>query len=142
MKFYKHIKRDRGTADDKMYIRLINDVELICSSIKSERDTKKNSKSKTQLLVERVKEYINKNYANSNMSVMSIADEFNITASYISKQFKDTVNMSMLDYINYLRIRKALEMVKNGEHTYREIYLQVGYTNERTFYRMLKKFSE
>ena len=142
MKFYKNIKRDRGTADDKMYIRLINDVELICSSIKSERDTKKNSKSKTQLLVERVKEYINKNYANSNMSVMSIADEFNITASYISKQFKDTVNMSMLDYINYLRIRKALEMVKNGEHTYREIYLQVGYTNERTFYRMLKKFSE
>ena len=76
------------------------------------------------------------------MNVMTVADEFDMTASYVSRQFKDAIGMSMLDYINYLRIKAAMDMAKNGEHTYREIYLKVGYTNERTFYRMLKKFSE
>lgn len=138
-KFYKKIKRDREIDSKKMCTQLINDVELICDSIKLE---KHGVKSKTQAVVDKIKDYIDENYTDSNINVMSIARKFNMNASYISKQFKERVNMSILDYINYLRIKKAIEMVKDGERPYREIYLQVGYTNERTFYRMLKKFNE
>lgn len=139
VRFYKSVKRDREINSEKICMRLTEDVKLICESIKSDRDSKK---SKTQVLIEKIKKHIDENYADPNMNVMSIADKFNMNASYISRQFKEAVNMSMLDYINYLRIKKAVEMSKDGGQPYREIYLKVGYTNERTFYRMLKKFNE
>lgn len=142
MKLYKAMKNGRRIGTEKICEFLINDVALICDSIRSERNNKSGSKSKKQALVEKIKDYIDKNYTDSNMNVMTVADEFDMTASYVSRQFKDAIGMSMLDYINYLRIKAAMDMAKNGEHTYREIYLKVGYTNERTFYRMLKKFSE
>ena len=91
-------------------------------------------------LRDRVLKYVNENYADINLSVSSIAQEFEVYQSYLSKIFKEQIGDGLLDYIHKVRISKAKLLLKDSEGNMESIALSTGYYSTRTFMRIFKKY--
>ena len=58
-----------------------------------------------------------------------------IHPDYLGKLFKVYIGKSMNEYINDLRIKRSIELLKLGESSVIDIAFSVGYENLSTYYR-------
>lgn len=85
--------------------------------------------------------YIDENLFNPNLSLGSIAETFGRSTGYISTLFKNQKGMNYSDYVNQVRIRRAVELL-TGEHMDTEsVYHAVGYVSLSTFRRNFIKYT-
>lgn len=89
---------------------------------------------------EMVVEYVEKHYADPDLTIVKIAEECNMNTNYLSRAFKEQAGEGLLNYINGYRITKAIELMKQEGMTQSRISELVGFTNVRTFQRAFKKF--
>ena len=92
-------------------------------------------------LVKNIISYCYENF-DSDISLQSIADALHINRYYISHIFSRRLQVGFNDYINYLRVRKACELLKSGDTPITEIAYAVGYGSPRTFNRCFMKIRE
>lgn len=87
------------------------------------------------------KDIINFCYENymGDISLGTVAEALHISRYYVSHLFASKLNINFNDYINSLRIRKACELLKSGEHSVTETAHAVGYNSVRTFDRCFVK---
>jgi two-component system, response regulator YesN len=90
-------------------------------------------------LKERMREYIDRNFADSALSLNSIADQFGMTPSYISGIFKKQFGINLSDYLVQLRVDRAKRHLADSEMTIQQIAESVGYTTDIGFIRAFKK---
>jgi YesN/AraC family two-component response regulator len=99
------------------------------------------NKNNTNWIANDVVPFINNNYTDINLSISSIADEFEVHPVYISKAFKAQFGEALLDYINKVRIDQSkLLLSEKKDENLEEIAKEVGYNNARTFTRYFKKY--
>jgi len=94
---------------------------------------------KEDSLSSRIESFISDNYADFNLNISTIADQMGLSAKYISKIFKMQVGYGLLNYINFIRIQKAKELINAGGKSINDIALEVGYSNQRTFRRAFQR---
>lgn len=135
--FYRKIKSGENLIT--LYSQMSEYIVKLCEAIRIDLSEGNN---RVYFLISHIKKYIADNYTDPNLNISSIGTHFNTNIKYISAIFKKDVGISLLDYINNLRIEKALRLIKEGQHSKREIAQMVGFTTERTFYRVLKKYEE
>ena len=87
-----------------------------------------------------LKNYIDKNFENADLNVNSVAMEFNISLSYMSRKFKRRMQIGMADYISLCRINKAKEYLKGTDLCIGEILYKVGFESANVFVRAFKRF--
>lgn len=87
-----------------------------------------------------VAKYIKENFSETEMNVTIIADTFQVSTSYLSSRFKQKFGVSILDYINQIRIKNAKELLKKTDLSVEEIFKKSGYISKATFLRQFKKF--
>lgn len=75
----------------------------------------------------------------SNISLGSIAEALHINRYYVSHLFAKKLNINFNDYINFLRIRKACELLKSDKYSITDTAHAVGYNSIRTFNRCFAK---
>lgn len=97
--------------------------------------------SSTHQKVADVAAYISKNHTTS-CSLTSLADQFFINKSYLSRIFKETTGYTITEYINISRIQAAKKLLTHGELTISEVATAVGYGNLTYFERMFNKVTE
>src|SRR5690606_36479991 len=51
------------------------------------------------MLIQEVRDYIARNYANPDLSLLHLSDEFEISAKYLSKLFKEEFGDKFIDYL-------------------------------------------
>lgn len=85
-------------------------------------------------------EYINDNYGKP-IELEECAKQFHISSNYISRMFKKYTKVSFITYINCLRIKKALELLKETDLPIKEVAYKVGYNNLNYFYKNFKTFT-
>jgi len=95
---------------------------------------------KNNLIGERVKDFVARNYSDINLGVSMIGECFGLTPSYVSKLFKEQVNESLPDYINKIRIEMAIELLTDKESSIFNVAQKVGYCNSNVFIRAFKKY--
>ena len=120
--------------------KLLLHVKNVCESIKISL-SEKPDKNRVQINIERIMKYVQENFTDVNMNVNQISNHFDLTPQYIAKIFREYAQTSLLDYINRLRIEYAQELSRSGEYTAKEISKMAGFSNERTYYRILKKYT-
>lgn len=81
---------------------------------------------------------ISKHYTDS-ISINSVADALHITPQYLGKLFKETMNVSMTDYINNLRLKHACSMLIHSDTPVKEIAYESGYNSVEYFLYIFKK---
>jgi AraC-type DNA-binding domain-containing proteins len=89
-------------------------------------------------LAESVKEFINANYFDSSLYLPEISSRLNMSAKHIARVFKAITKMSVTDYINEVRLSKAVEWLENSKLSIHEIIPKIGIENESYFYKLFK----
>jgi AraC-like DNA-binding protein len=85
----------------------------------------------------------NKDYLNSNISLMALAKKFNTNSSYLSRVLNSSKSINFSQYLNDLRIDYAVNQMKNDavfrKYTIEAIAIECGYNNSASFSRSFYK---
>ncbi len=110
-------------------------IHRICGYAKQRPD------SSAKKIVEQVKQYVSENYHDFNLSLYSIADEFHITYTHLSRVFKAETGEGLLQYINKIRMAAAKKLLLETEQSITQIAEAVGYGNSNSLIRAFKKYN-
>lgn len=114
--------------------QMMNILEEICDYIQT------NKKSRKDQLLDSIVEFVEKNYHDPNLSVALIADHFHITATYLTKLYKDLTGEGLFDFITKVRIKEAKDLINNGSISVKELAISVGYYSCAAFIRTFRKY--
>ena len=89
--------------------------------------------------VTRILEYVERHYAEP-IRAEDIANAVYVSSTCLRKLFKDNFRMSPMQYINYVRIQKACEMIRKTDDSISEIARKTGYENLATFINNFKLY--
>ena len=109
-------------------------VENFCNRLK------KGENSTASTFAQLVVDYIDENYANSNLCSTTIADYFKCSESTIRKVFKNTTNVSLTAYIERKRMQRANELLIYQTKTISEIAIECGFNSDNSFYKAYRRF--
>lgn len=85
-------------------------------------------------------EFVNSHYGEITLNVAMIAENLEITPTYMSKLFKDQTGEALPDYINKVRLEKAKVLLKDEKLNISEAAVKVGYLNSNALIRSFKKY--
>jgi len=118
-------------ATDKKTIHQVLD-EIIAHAYITYHKDEEISQNK---VVDSVKKYVEENYADSSLNIKEMANNLGWTPKHISRVFREKEEMGILEYINNLRIDKALRLMRGRNYSIEEISEKVGYASTKTFRR-------
>jgi len=95
--------------------------------------------NQTNQLISNIQEYIDENYMDPSLGLNKISNEFNISEGYFSHLFKEQTNINFVDYLEKVRIDKALELLKDEKLSINSISEKVGYNSAQSFRRAFKR---
>lgn len=96
---------------------------------------------KHEELIRKINCIIERDYADTNLCLTSIADELAMSPIYVSRLYKQLTLKGLTDVINETRIAKAQHLLVETENSVADIAEKTGFTNSSYFYRMFKKFN-
>lgn len=96
-------------------------------------------RQRQQGTIEKIQDYIQENYHDSMLSLSKISQEFNISESYFSLQFKKVTNQNFSDYLEKIRIQQAVYLLQATDLNINDITEKTGYTNCVSFRRAFKR---
>jgi AraC-like DNA-binding protein len=83
--------------------------------------------------------YIEICYADNNLTLERIASHFGMSPSYITRFIKDQTGLSLIRYLDQLRLEKTKELLRTTSVSVSEIAESVGYVDISNFIRKFKK---
>ena len=83
--------------------------------------------------------FIHENY-NRNVKAEELAKQCGLSEPYFRRVFREYVNMSPIDYLNFVRVREACKMMNRSDRPMDIIASECGYTSVSAFTRNFKKF--
>ena len=87
----------------------------------------------------KILDYIDK-YYNKNISLTQLSEYSGLNANYICMLFKREMDISYLNYLDIVRLKRASYfLVNDHKKTIIEIAKTIGYQTERQLYKMFKK---
>lgn len=85
-----------------------------------------------------VRAYIDENYANTELSLRMLAEVFCISEAYLSRSFKAYQQVNVMTYVEQVRIRHALALLKT-DASMEEIAHACGFDNVYRFRNAFKR---
>ncbi|MBX9186682.1 AraC family transcriptional regulator [Bacteroides sp. K03] len=82
--------------------------------------------------------YIRLNYQ-SEITMNDVAEYAGISERYLRRLFSQYLNLSPLDYLNQMRINRAIELLRNTEMSVKEICYLCGFRSPQYFSRIFKQ---
>ncbi|MCI3922929.1 helix-turn-helix domain-containing protein [Paenibacillus sp. TRM 82003] len=86
-----------------------------------------------------VRDYVESNYWNSDLSLAHLSDKFNINSKYASQLFKEHTGVNFADYLLTLRMEHAKKLLESTDQSINDISSLVGYDIPLSFGRTFKK---
>lgn len=131
----KHIFKEYRRDSGYVFIYLSELLSILNGAREYSCDQKRYGKN---LMLIRVMEYIDKNYQ-SIEGISEIADELNITKQYLCRLVKRGTGLTVSQYINSVRIRRACELILRGGRTVTEICYECGFNSSAYFCKTFKR---
>lgn len=90
-------------------------------------------------IVDEVKKYIDKNYADEDLSLNVLASHVNFSPNHLSMVFSQQTGKTFIKYLTDFRMNKAKELLRCTGKRSSEISLEVGYKDPHYFSYLFKK---
>jgi len=119
---------------DEMYLHLKSMFEGVCRHVTEQRG------DASVAMLHSIKQYLRDHYADPMLSLVTIANHFQITSQYLSAFFKKTSGTNLTDYLAKIRIEEAKRLMEDPSMTISQIASKVGYTNDVGFIRLFKRY--
>jgi YesN/AraC family two-component response regulator len=88
-----------------------------------------------------VMDYITENYCKK-IYIDKLSDMIGVSADYFTKMFKDSIGKTPIEYINGLRINRAMQLLSETELPMAEIAESTGFCNPNYFHKIFKQYME
>jgi AraC-like DNA-binding protein len=88
--------------------------------------------------VARAIQYIETSYQQP-LTIEDIADAANLSKYYLIKRFRDTLNMTPIQYVTKVRLEQAINLLRYTDLPIKEIAEKVGYANDNYFNKVFRK---
>lgn len=75
------------------------------------------------------------------LTLSALADEFHISPCYLSRCFKNNMDIPLIKYINNVRIIAAQKLIDEGYTSVTAVAMQTGFSNITHFERVFKKIT-
>lgn len=96
------------------------------------------SQANSSDVIYKISSYVRKNY-NSDLSLEFLSKKFFINKDYLSKKFRNVAGIGINEFITYVRIKNAEELLRNTLLSITEIANAVGYKDSNYFSSVFKK---
>ena len=84
-------------------------------------------------------DYISEHFAEK-IYIETLSDMITVSPDYFTKMFKDSIGKTPIDYINGIRINKALELLSIDSVPVNEIADMIGFSNPNYFHKIFKQY--
>lgn len=115
----------------KHYIRAM----LTCAVDLRERQ----SKSQNKGIVRQALDYIDKNFADENISLKEVAGYTKVSANYFSAVFSQEMRQTFVEYLTQKRMERAKELLRQTDKRSAEVAAEVGYKDPHYFSFVFRK---
>lgn len=127
---------NRSESLKKMERIVLSFLEEVAAKISEKR-----SQRGSNVTIERMLIYIEEHFQENDLSLERLAQEFHLSPTYISKQFKEYTENNFIDYLIGIRINASQQLLLGKGMKVNEIAEAVGYVNPRSFLRTFKKYT-
>lgn len=99
----------------------------------------RNKNTRYAKIMEDVKNYVRKNYCKEDLRIDEIAASVYVNYTHLCYVFKKETGMTINDYLTEVRIKKAKELIDNGNYILSDVAEKVGYADTNYFGKCFKK---
>ena len=92
----------------------------------------------TNRIVGQIQSYIAEHYAEK-LTLTGIAKQFYISPYYLSRLFKKTINLSLIEYINGVRVKAAQSLIEKTNDSISTVAEKAGFMTSAHFRRVFKE---
>jgi len=96
------------------------------------------AKTESELLINSVAEFIRENFAQE-LTLAVLGKKFGLSASFLSRRFKEVSGMGINEYITNVRIHNAAQLLKQERLSVTEVAARCGYSDSNYFASVFKK---
>ena len=121
-------------ADSNQWEALMSSILDSCAFLQDSQ-----SQMSENDIATRIRKLIDRQYTNPLLDLHMLASQVNLSQSYISRLFKLKYNISVAQYINSVRIKKAKELILLGNDSIKAISIKVGFSGDSQFIRAYKR---
>jgi two-component system response regulator YesN len=100
------------------------------------------SRKKYSSLLQNARMYINQNFDNEDISLNTVAASVNLSPNHFSTIFSQETGQTFIEYLTYVRMEKAKELLRGTSMKTAEIAYAVGYKDAHYFSYLFKKTQE
>ena len=128
-------------APNMVFSSSLEELESILLSLASQlcNEVKKDTQQEEQTLIDRIIEYIDAHFTDHNLSLDTLAYEFEVSPSHVSRSFKEKTGINFLQYIWQKRLDRVFHQLKTTDTPLKDLILEVGYLDTPNFIRKFKK---
>ncbi|MDE6055294.1 MAG: AraC family transcriptional regulator, partial [Lachnospiraceae bacterium] len=83
-------------------------------------------------------EYVEKNYPN-NFKIADLANECHMSETHFRRIFQEKMNMTPVEYVNFVRVKKACELIDKTDISMEDVAEKVGFVTPSTFNRNFRR---
>ncbi|NCD04701.1 MAG: response regulator [Spirochaetia bacterium] len=92
-------------------------------------------------IIEKAKAFMENNFRNKDISLISVANEMNISPNYLSALFSTETHETFIEYLTKLRLEKAKDLLVSSNLRSSEIAYTIGYQDAHYFSYIFKKYT-
>ncbi|MEK0312528.1 AraC family transcriptional regulator [Cohnella sp. 56] len=117
------------------------EADALIGELLSEAQIKVEGKRKNRQedLIVQINELISRQYGNPDLSLNSVAEQMNISPSYVGRLYKQYTMKTIVDMIQKVRLEHAMTLLGETHMAIAEIAERTGFTNTSYFHRIFKK---
>lgn len=90
------------------------------------------------LQLERAIEYVENHYQN-NFKILDLAVECHMSETHFRRVFQEKMNMTPIEYVNFVRVKKACELIDKTDISMEDVAEKVGFVTPSTFNRNFRR---
>lgn len=130
-----------GLYDEILKLGSINEIRKLIGSIcvRLASSISQKRQNTTRTLLEKARDYIDRNYGDDELGIQKLADHLHISATYLSMIFKKEAGETFLKYLVGVRLKAARELLANSDLKTSEIAERIGYPDINYFSYFFKK---
>jgi two-component system response regulator YesN len=95
----------------------------------------------THAIMSQIRAYVETHYADPELSLTSLSEQFQLHGSQISRAFKEEFGEKFVDYLVKIRMEQAQHLLQSSRYSVQDIGIKVGYTHAISFIRAFKKYT-
>ncbi len=92
-------------------------------------------------LLDKINRYINENLSEAAMNVDGLSEYVGLSRSQLHRRMKDIVGVAPSDYIRNVKLRKACEMLAQGDVDIAQVAYSLGFNAQSHFSTLFKRYT-